>query len=547
MERARVWLVVAAALGMGSKSMGLTCLEHPQNVTIHVINANITLKWDWDNPCGLNVIFSVQYKRNSEIWAVIPHCQNITVTECDLSSTIQDYLESYNVTVRVNTLKNHSPHASLEFIPYIEAQVGPPGVWFESIYGDIKINILHPEADQQKMWKQDKLKYKLTIWKNATHPKEKEQYIFPGEIIYGLEPETTYCLKVKAYVDYHISLYSPVHCIQTSKAWIDLPRPENLQIHSLNMKHLLYWDNLYDGNVSFIVQFLHGYKVHHSPDVSKEWKNISGCENTLTAFCDLSSSIGSTGIYYLRVQAMHSHNKSPWSKMLEFEPIEQNKMGPPNVSISAGENSVNVFIASPGESENNAMSEIYDLTYHVRYWIASSPIKEKKELKHKPPRFIISNLISSTVYCLEVQAFSKIYNISSAFSNVTCIRTAKGKLSYEVITVIVMFSILCFICAVCYAGKNIKYAFFPKCNPPMIIESFGENDLNRLCLLIAEEQTDKCIVINSSAAPGEVNLDDFRFEKVLEQINQDSGNYFIDDIFISGDKESHQTSELKTV
>ncbi|XP_026556364.1 interferon alpha/beta receptor 1 isoform X2 [Pseudonaja textilis] len=539
MEGARLWLVVAAVLGMGSKSTGLTCLEPPQNVTTSVINANITLKWDWDNPCGLNVTFSVQYPRRSEIWAAIPQCQNITITECDLSSTISDYLASYKVAIRANTLKNHSPYAFLEFTPYIEAQVGPPGVWFESIYGDVKINILHPEADQKKMWKQDTLKYQLTIWKNATHSKEKTQSIFPGEIIYDLEPETTYCLKVKAHMEDHISFYSPMHCIQTSKVWIGLLRLQNLQMDSLNMKHLLRWDDLYDGNVSFIVQLLHGYKARHSPDISKDWENVSKCENIQTTFCNLSSVIGSSGIFYLRVQAVHNHNKSPWSKTLEFKPIDQTKMGPPNVSVSASKDSIKVFIASPGESENRPMSDIYDLTYNV--WYRTSSIT--KELRHKSPQFIISNLNSSTLYCLKAQAFSDTYNKSSAFSNETCIKTAKGESSSfipGIISAVVFFIICLFPCA----WGGINYARFPKCKTPAVIENFGEKDLKRLYFPIAEEQTDKCMVINSSVAlPCKVNLDDVRFDKELEEISQDSGNYFIDDI-ISGDNESHQSSEL---
>lgn len=79
------------------------------------------------------------------------------------------------------------------------------------------------------------------------------------------------------------------------------------------------------------------------------------------------------------------------------------------------------------------------------------------------------------------------------------------------------------------------------------LQSIGENDLNRLYFPIAKEQTDKCMVINSSIAlPCKANLDDIRLDKELEQISQDSGNYFIDDI-ISGDDESHQSSELITV
>uniref|UniRef100_A0A8C6X6J8 Fibronectin type-III domain-containing protein n=1 Tax=Naja naja TaxID=35670 RepID=A0A8C6X6J8_NAJNA len=304
------------------------------------------------------------------------------------------------------------------------------------------------------------------------------------------------------------------------------------------MKHLLYWNNLYDGNVSFIVQLLPGYKAHHSLDISKDWENVSKCENIRTTFCDLSSVIGSNGIYYLRVQAVHSPNKSPWSKTLEFQPIEQNKMGPPNVSVNASKDSINVFIASPGELENSPMSDTYELTYNV--WYRTSSIT--KELRRKPSQFIISKLNSSTLYCLKVQAFSETYNKSSAFSNETCIKTAEGESShFNLIFIVgVVLFIICLIFVIRYAWRYINNRFFPKCTFPVILENFGETDLNRLYFPIAEEQTDKCMVINSSVAlPCKVNLDDVRFDKELEEINQDSGNYSIDNIIISSYNESH--------
>ncbi|XP_013919041.1 PREDICTED: interferon alpha/beta receptor 1-like [Thamnophis sirtalis] len=176
----------------------------------------------------------------------------------------------------------------------------------------------------------------------------------------------------------------------------------------------------------------------------------------------------------------------------------------------------------------------------------------QKELRCKPSQFTISNLISSTLYCLKVQAFSELYNKSSAFSNVTCIKTAKGESSPLIplfISLGVVFIICVFIVIFC-AWRKINYVFFPKCKPPRVIdiETFGEKDLNILYFPTAEEQTDKCMVINSSVAlPCTVNLDDVRFDRELEQISQDSGNYFIDDIIISGDNDSRQSSELITV
>ncbi|KAH0624862.1 hypothetical protein JD844_032725 [Phrynosoma platyrhinos] len=259
-------MVLLAALGAGATSAGLICLKQPHNVTVHIVDANISLKWEWDNPCNLNVTFSVRYQGprdpedeeiSPEKWSVILKCQNITIMECDLSSTTLEYFDAYIVNVRADTTKDHSPWANLTFCPYEEAKIGPPGVWLESINGNEKINILHPEAKQlRKMWESDNLSYTLTIWKNSSHPKKKTEPVFPGQFIHGLEPETTYCLKVNAYLISNIGLYSSVYCKRTPKAWIGLPVPENLRVHALNMKCVLYWDTLHEGNVSFLVQYL---------------------------------------------------------------------------------------------------------------------------------------------------------------------------------------------------------------------------------------------------------------------------------------------------
>lgn len=72
-------------------------------------------------------------------------------------------------------------------------------------------------------------------------------------------------------------------------------------------------------------------------------------------------------------------------------------MGPPNVSVNASEDSINVFIASPGESENSPMSDTYELTYNVWYWSSSIKVtfllfKSKYTFVSKP---FISNLLKA--------------------------------------------------------------------------------------------------------------------------------------------------------
>lgn len=60
-----------------------------------------------------------EYEKKLENWTVIPECQNVIATECDLSLLKLDYLIFYNVSVRVEVGKESSPWASLNFSPYL--------------------------------------------------------------------------------------------------------------------------------------------------------------------------------------------------------------------------------------------------------------------------------------------------------------------------------------------------------------------------------------------------------------------------------------------
>ncbi|KAL8190574.1 UNVERIFIED_CONTAM: hypothetical protein K2H54_055773 [Gekko kuhli] len=192
-----------------------------------------------------------------ENWKVIPECQNVISTDCDLSLLKLDYFSYYNVSIRVEAGEESSSWASLKFCPHFTAQIGPPGVLLESVDGNVNIKIIPPEADQSKqMWKYDPLTYKLEIWKNSSKSEEKIQDVFSGQNLPYLQPDTTYCLKVKASLEDHKALWSPEYCIKTPKALDGLAPPKNLRVYALNMKCILYWDNLYNGSVSFTVQWL---------------------------------------------------------------------------------------------------------------------------------------------------------------------------------------------------------------------------------------------------------------------------------------------------
>uniref|UniRef100_A0A8D0ECD4 Interferon alpha and beta receptor subunit 1 n=1 Tax=Salvator merianae TaxID=96440 RepID=A0A8D0ECD4_SALMN len=472
MKVAGVFLAAISA-GMAFSSPGSTCLEQPENFTAYVVNTNITLKWDWNNPCGLNVTFSVQFGKSVgelESWSIISECQNVKIMECDVSAAISNFYEYYNVSVRAYAGDNYSPWASLEFNPDQEAKVGPPGVHLESIHGgDWKIIISNPDLE---FWSPAKLDYKLTIWKNSSYPEKKTLDVFSGQAIPDLEPEKTYCLTVKGREEN--SIPSPEICIKTLKAWSGLPRPENLHIYALNMKYILYWNNTYDGNVSFTVQLLLGYHTKMSPDISKNWLSVAGCENIQTMHCDFSSAVAFHGIYYFRVQAVHNNNKSPWSKMLKFEPKDDNVLGAPSVTVNASEDSLNIDIAFPGESEKNDMNKVYGLTYRVHYWMESSSYSKK--IKEGTTSISISGLVADTSYCLKVQAYSLEYQKSSKFSNVTCTKTIKGKPSHFkngvafLIALAVCVVTACLIVATYKFSQQLKHVFFPSCHLPKFLQ-----------------------------------------------------------------------------
>lgn len=63
-------------------------------------------------------------------------------------------------------------------------------------------------------------------------------------------------------------------------------------------------------------------------------------------------------------------------------------------------------------------------------------------------------------------------------------------------------------------------------------------------LLTSEEPTENCVVIADSSILNEVDLTDFKDQKELEEISQDSGNYSNDD-GISRTKDSHLIQEQK--
>ncbi|XP_051474177.1 interferon alpha/beta receptor 1 isoform X2 [Apus apus] len=523
---------------------GQTNLKSPQDIQVYIVNTNFTLRWNYTGN-DTNVTFSAQYRWSEDYnvneteWKELPGCQNVTGMKCDFSSAITEYYDTHHVRIRAERREEVSPWSSIfEMIPYFIAEIGPPGIELKSTNGVIKVKVSPPEANQvRKMWLADiAFKYNVVIWENSSNAELRTQSILPTDIIDDLAPDTTYCLKVQATLalESQEGLFSPVHCIKTTRKVNDLFCATNVSVLALNMKFHLHWNNQYKLHVSYNVQYLIGYLKKLHDDYSMKWVNVPGCENITDTQCNFSSIITTTsGFYYLRVQAMSEYNKTCFSNEVKIDPLITNEIGPPGVKVDISDVLLHIQISPPGGPESEVMRDHYDLSYRILYWKNSS--NNEKEIKIKEIKQTIgtvSDLTPSTLYCVKVQAFSEVYNKSSYFSEEECIKTRGGNFLPLIIlarfiaalfVVLVVATLLGFVLYQVYSKS--KYMFFPSCHLPVSLEGFGEQVLSLLS--IKEEPVEKCSIIETITE--EVNQLDFKDYKHSKQSSQDSGNYSNDD------------------
>ncbi|NXV75341.1 INAR1 protein, partial [Atlantisia rogersi] len=544
---------------------GQANLKSPQDLQVYIVNTNFTLRWNYTGN-DTNVTFSAQYQllgdfeTNKAQWKELTGCQNVTGTECDFSSAITEYYDRHNVRIRAERREEVSPWSSVfEMTPYLIAQIGPPGIELQSTNGVIKIKISPPEANRvRKMWIAHlRFKYNLVIWENSSNAEFRSRNIFPIDIIDDLAPETTYCLKVQAtlLLESKEGLFSPIHCVKTTcKAVKDLLCATNVSVFALNMEFYLHWSNQYKQHVSYNVQYLTGYLKESHNDYSSEWVNVPGCENITDTKCNFSSVIGgSSGFYYLRVEAVNEYNKSCFSNDVKVNPLVTNEIGPPGVKLDISDVLLHIQIFPPGGSESEAMRTNYDLSYRVIYWKHSMNNEEEVNMKEiKQTLGTVSDLTPSTLYCVKVQAFSEVYNKSSDFSKEECIKTPGDNIlpliilaTFVIALIAVLLVAMPLIFALYQAYSKIKYVFFPSCQPPLNIEGFGEQHFSSPYISATEELVENCWILESITTE-EVNQTDSKDYKQCKQSNRDSGNYSNDDD-TSGGKVCEETLEKEIV
>ncbi|XP_077336082.1 interferon alpha/beta receptor 1-like isoform X2 [Lithobates pipiens] len=192
----------------------------PENLRVEGINTIYLLKWDWDYQKNPNVTFSVQkssYFRN--IWSIQEGCENITTSECNVSS-LSFYVRSKLLVSVYNAKTDEHNSSMVAFSPEEETLIGPP----TNLKLTIQDNDLHIAVESPEGFRYEELSgyctwmYRLKTWKNST-PMDvitMEDKV-PHFTIKAVKPSTTYCAKAHTRcADFNrTGLYSETYCIPT--------------------------------------------------------------------------------------------------------------------------------------------------------------------------------------------------------------------------------------------------------------------------------------------------------------------------------------------
>ncbi|XP_069058558.1 interferon alpha/beta receptor 1 [Pleurodeles waltl] len=521
---------------------GLQNLESPQNVQIYIEDPQFTVKWDWHSDSSTddsNVLFSAYYRPvegTHTTWQELSGCHNVNVTKCDFSTEL-DYMETYKVRVKAKRGSATSRWSKIvSFVPSQIAKLGPPSaVYLDSNGGLIDINISAPGSSLRPIFDPSDFTYELVIWRNDSNEEVAHKNICSSDYIDGLALNTTYCLKVSAILPTYQQQgpFSPVYCIQTA---CKEPQPKNVRVNALNTDFVVQWDWEYsnDNNVSFTVEYTEEHCLKYNL-IEPTWTAVLHCEDITTNECHVSSEFDFHGVYSIRIQASNGTGPPVWSKKIKFEPNKDSVIGPPlNVMVNLSGSILEITMSPPGVSENQCMTEFYNLSYNVLLWKNSSELK-KTNKSGPEPFFTFSDLEPLTLYCLKAQAVTE-EGKTGLFSAIQCITTAAGETSFwkmlvafaSAIAVVCLVTSLFFLLR--YLKQWISYAFFPKCTLPSNIKEYLEDHhMNKTYAGHTEEHKETCCIMEIIAPYESKRTDDSVENKHCIQNSRDSGNYSNED------------------
>uniref|UniRef100_A0A4W3JIS9 Fibronectin type-III domain-containing protein n=1 Tax=Callorhinchus milii TaxID=7868 RepID=A0A4W3JIS9_CALMI len=155
-----------------------------------------------------------------------------------------------------------------------------------------------------------------------------------------------------------------------------VPKPQNVKIHSVNFKHVLQWDPVVcrKGNISYSV----GYQSSYSHFYEKDEPFEKSCTNINTTQCDLSNALADEISYWLHVRAKCKSRTSKWAAVEDFQPFRDTLIGPPpNFNVKVKLDMLDVLFAEPmKENSQRTMRSYYtSMAFKISYWKNTDPKK----------------------------------------------------------------------------------------------------------------------------------------------------------------------------
>ncbi|XP_039078631.1 interleukin-20 receptor subunit beta isoform X3 [Hyaena hyaena] len=195
-----------------------------------------------------------------------------------------------------------------------------------------------------------------------------------------------------------------------------LPAPQNLSVHSTNMKHLLMWSPVFVPG-ELIHYFVEYQGEYESLYMSHIWIPSSWCSPTKSPECDITDDITATVPYSLRVRATQSSETSAWSTLKH--PFNRNStiLNPPVMEVTKDGFHLVIKLEDLGPQ----------FEFLVAYWRREPGAKEHvKVVRSRGIPVHLETMQPGAAYCVKVRTFVKAIGRHSPFSQAECVKVQEN-------------------------------------------------------------------------------------------------------------------------
>ncbi|XP_012890117.1 PREDICTED: interleukin-20 receptor subunit beta [Dipodomys ordii] len=290
------------------------------------------------------------------------------------------------------------------------------------------------------------------------------------------------------------SLFTWVFCTLIPCSLTDpgavVPAPQNLSVHSANMKHLLVWSPviLPGETVHYWVEYQGEYESLY---MSHVWIPSSWCSPTPGPECDVTDDITATVPYRLRVRATSGPRASAWSALKP--PFNRNStlLLPPRMAVR--------------KDGSHLVIELEDLgpqfEFFVTFWRKAPGAKEHaKVVRSVGFPVYLGAMEPGAVYCVKARALVRAIARRSAFSQAQCVEV-QGEALPLGLALFAFVAFMLFLVAlpvsIWKTGQLLRYCCCPMAVLPDTLKI--TNPSQKLAPCRREEKVDVCVMTDRAA------------------------------------------------